>query len=397
MTKQKIPYGYIEGDKIYLEGWGSHSDRQIGQVKDNDQQTSTEYFKKKFEELEEKVSKLEEKIDQNDNKGSFQMQLKHLQESLCKHDGLGDYQSLHDRLQKQINFIEDLIQKNRSRNTDIKQALLEEAKEAVELVNWREATEKVQAIKERWIKTGNAAEDMNEKLNEEFWSIFNDFYQRKQEFYEDKIKLSKHYEEKYKELIERAKGLVELAPEAKKKVEDELKTLWKGNGNVPNEIYKKLLNEFNKQLKKTRRDLDINKFLQDLEKQSGLLDEKNINFKAAINQLKSFRPAEKAEREKKTKAFEKLLHLQEIDFVYKQVARRRKDFKELSDQDKKKHMANLVSELLERDRAELKTIEENSMQFKSHNENFQKMMDKKLSQQRQKIEIKEKILAELKS
>jgi hypothetical protein len=37
------------------------------------------------------------------------------------------------------------------------------------------------------------------------------------------------------------------------------------------------------------------------------------------------------------------------------------------------------------------------MQFKSHNESFQKMMDKKLSQQRQKIGIKEKILAELKS
>ncbi|MEM9897524.1 MAG: DUF349 domain-containing protein, partial [Bacteroidota bacterium] len=160
----EIPFGYIKSGKIYQSAWDSHPDREIGEVRDEDNEKSTRFFIDRFTDLSAKVKEVTDKIDQTENKGSFLMKLIHLKESLPKHDGLGDYLSLQDTLLKYESLVRDIIQKNRLRNTEIKTALIEEARQIVEIINWKEASEKIGDLKSRWIKTGSAEEGKNEEL-----------------------------------------------------------------------------------------------------------------------------------------------------------------------------------------------------------------------------------------
>ena len=131
MSEKEIPFGNIKDDKIFLNAWGEHPERQIGEVRE-DEESSIAYFVEKYEELVKKINDLEKEIEESVNKGSFLMKLKHLKSQLSEHDGLGDYIVLEERLTKQEALLEDIIQKNRERNSEIKKSLLEEIRAAAE-------------------------------------------------------------------------------------------------------------------------------------------------------------------------------------------------------------------------------------------------------------------------
>ena len=145
----EIPFGYIKAGKIYQSAWGEHPDREIGEVRDEDNEKSSQFFQDRFSDLENKIKEVTDKIDSTENKGSFLMKLVHLKENLSQHDGLGDYPSLLETLLKYESLVRDIILKNRVRNTEIKTALIEELKEIVEIINWKEASEKINDIKGR--------------------------------------------------------------------------------------------------------------------------------------------------------------------------------------------------------------------------------------------------------
>ena len=398
MAKKEIPYGFIEDGKIFLKSWNQQTDRMIGEVKNEDEETSVKYFTDKYEELVHKVSELETRIREADNKGSFLMKLKHLRESLLSFDGLGDFEALEKRIDQQILYIQDIIQGNRVRNSEIKKALVEEAKSIREIVNWREATDKITDVKNRWIKTGNAVDEENDQLESDFWEIVNTFFERKKAFIEDKKKLAVHFEDKYRELIKEAKNLRESAEESRDTIVSKLKEKWKENGAVPPHIYKPLVKEFNQALRPPRKTagFDIDTLLENL----GKVKTEDIPFsseenKEAHNQLKTFRPVSKTEKEKKSKAFELLFFIQEKKFLHSLCLKKKHGFDKLSVADQKNFKKQILLDLIERDRTELKTIELNYEKFKGQNEEVNRMMLKKVDHQKQKISIKEQILSEL--
>ena len=138
----EIPFGFVKDGKIYRTGWAEHPDREIGEVRDDDVEKSTVFFQERFKDLSSKVAEVTEKIDNTTNKGSFLMKLVHLKGQLPEHDGLGDYSALLENINKYETLVKDIIQKNRERNTEIKTALIEEAKELDEIINWKESTER---------------------------------------------------------------------------------------------------------------------------------------------------------------------------------------------------------------------------------------------------------------
>ena len=206
MERRDVPFGYIAEEKVYLSAYMEFPDRQIGEVKESEEKT-IQYFLDRFQHLVQKIDELEKSINESENKGSYLMKLLHMKESLGSYDGLGDFHPLFDRLTVLEEELNIAIAKNRERNTEIKTALLEELDQAIAESDWREATNKVLDVKDRWIKTGNAKKDINPSLDEGFQTKLTDFFDRKQAYFEDRRKVFDLRIQKCEDYINELKSL----------------------------------------------------------------------------------------------------------------------------------------------------------------------------------------------
>lgn len=387
----EVPFGFIKDSKVFQKGWGGNADREIGEVRDGDTEKSVQFFQERFADLEKKIKEVTEKIDSTENKGSFLMKLVHLKEHLPQHDGLGDYPALHDQIIKYENLVRDIIQKNRVRNTEIKTALLEEGKQIVEIINWKEATEKVNDLKSRWIKTGSAEEDKNDELEELFWGLIKEFFDRKKQFFEDKQKLTEHRIRQYEELVQESKKLADLHGQERFNKVKELKERWKETGGIPAEFYKPLNTEFNKNLKgkSFRPSFDFSEILQKLQ---GIKAGKQEFNKQELDQIKKSLFQHKGRNPDKQKCLDLIQLLNERAFVIKLTQKRFPDFSKLESEKKKSIRKSIITDLISRDQEDLKIYEENSANFSSIDGKMNKMVENKIRSQKRKIEIKSKLL-----
>lgn len=402
MSVKEIPFGKINEKKIYLNAWGENPERVIGEVRDNEE-SSVQYFVDRFSELNDKIDTLEREISSSENKGSFLMKLVHLKTQLPLHDGLGDYPALLARLNAQEALLEEIIEKNRIRNTEIKESLLEEVQIAADKINWKEATVEIHDIKARWIKTGNPAEDRHEELEEQFWGVIEAFFEKKKEFYEDKKLLGEKRKRDYEELIEQARGLEGLFGKLRFEKVTALKEAWQEIGNIPKEEYDPLHRKFNGLLKPKRpskprvNTVDINSINSTL---SRYLGGESYNFKkleGLKSQLKNYRPQDFEGKNMRREAFRTIQLLMEKDFIDKIANKRFKNFRELEKIKKKQIRIGILEELINRDKTDLEKYQENSANFSSSANDTIGFVEKKLSQQQSKIEIKEALLAILKA
>ena len=395
MSNLDVPFGYIKDDELYLNTWGGHKDRRIGEIKEDGPEAAVAYFQQKFSDLESKVQQLADTIEASENKGSYLMKLVHLQELLPNHDGLGDYAVLEERLSLMEKDLREIITGNRVRNSEIKNALLIELNEALEIVNWKEATEKIQDVKSRWIKTGNASEEDQEELEGKFWDSVKDFFDRKKAFYEDKNRLNEHRKRQYEDLINEAGGLSSLrGKERFDKVKD-LKTRWSELGNIPSAMYKDLQYQFNLHLKGGKPvptpDFDgIEEVLDGMFSREKIVDKKLLQ--QYRKSLATFRPREKSLKERRHELMEKINLIWERDFVEDLASKKNRNFHTLDSGKKAEILKKLLMEFLRKDKEDLKQYEENAEGFAGHDQNTKRMLERKLGQQRNKITVKEKLL-----
>lgn len=403
MSEKEIPFGKIKDDKIFLNSWGENPEREIGEVRDNEGSSIT-YFQEKYDELVKKIDDLEEEINTSQNKGSFLMKLKHLKTQLTSHDGLGDYEALEERLSQQESLLEDIIEKNRERNSEIKKSLLEEIKAAADKINWKEATQEIHDIKARWIKTGNPKDEDHEDLEDEFWGVIQAFFEKKKDFYEDKKRLGELRKKDYEEIIERTKTLENLHGKAKFEKIAELKQAWREVGNIPKEEYTELLKVFNQKLKPKRPrvtaapDVDISQIMQQLSAFFEGADPYNFKKLDEIkSKLKAFRPQDPDGKRTKSEAFNKLQLLMERDFIDKLANKRFKNFRELDKAKKRQIRMGILEELINRDQTDLDKYQENSANFSSSGAGGLGFIEKKLTQQETKIKTKKQLLELIKA
>lgn len=391
MENAPVPFGFIKDDKIYLKGWSSYPDKEIGEIRDGDLEKSVAYFVEKYKELSKKVEDVIQKIDSHDNKGSFLMKLLHLKELLPQHEGLGDYADLAEKVDRYESLIGDIIQKNRERNTEIKSALIKEAEETVEVTNWRDGTEKVNDLKARWIKTGNAEEDKNETLEQEFWKIIQGFFERKKNFYEDKQKLLVFRKKQYEDLVDEASKVNELSGKERFDKVKELREQWKEVGGVPSDVFKPLVQQFNGHLKSGKgvSRMDYSGILESLQQvKSG----KASYNKSELDQLKKNIRGDRVRDPAKGQILELIQLLTERDFIQTLANKRFKDFARLEVGKRRSITKGILNDLIARDRDDLKVYEENATNFKSADGKMSKMVADKLSSQQRKISVKEKLL-----
>lgn len=387
----QVPFGFIKDGKVFQNSWGETPEREIGEVRDNDTEKSSKFFQERFSDLEKKIDEVTQKIDSTENKGSFLMKLVHLREHLPQHDGLGHYLELQDKILKYESLVRDIIQKNRIRNTEIKNALLIEINEAIEIINWKEATEKVNDVKTRWIKTGSAEEDKNESFEEKFWEVVQDFFDRKKQFFEDKIKLTDHRKRQYEELIDSAKKLADIHGKERFTKVKELKEQWKEIGGIPAEFYQPLNNEFN-QLLKGKRYQPPKDYSETVSMLEAVKAGKEPYDSEELTKLKKELFRDRAKNPDKFKSLELIQLLNEREFVIKLAHKRFPDYAKLDSGKKKNIKTGIIKDLISRDTEDLKTYEENSVNFSSSDGKMNQLVESKIKSQRRKIEVKSKLL-----
>lgn len=397
MSDKEVTFGIIKEDKVFLKSWGENPERVIGEVRDGDAKASFEYFASKFDELETKVTELEKTIEEAVNKGSFLMKLLHLKEVILQHEGLGDYQALQIRLTNQESLINDIIQTNRLRNLEIKGALIQEAAIAAEKINWKEATEDIHDIKTRWIKTGNAPNDQETKLEEEFWVIVSGFFDKKKAFYEDKKRLGVKNKLAYEALVEQAKKLANIhGKERFEKVKD-LKQQWSEIGSIHKDEYGPLIDDFNKSLKPPKT-VAADSF--DIKPIMVLLDD-YISGKEKVDlrrledlrgSLKTYKPTNFKAKQERRDAFSKIQLLKERDFLLNITKKRFKNFKEMDQAQRQEVQIKVLIDLLARDKEDLNKYIENGENFSSSSGQMNPMVEKKINQQKTKVAVKESLL-----
>ncbi|MEQ9423481.1 MAG: DUF349 domain-containing protein [Cyclobacteriaceae bacterium] len=415
MKKKEIPFGFIADKDIYLAAYLDLPDRKIGEVKESEEE-SIKYFEDRFSVINEKVGQLEKDVAEAENKGSYLMKLVHLRDKIRKHDGLGDYAPLFERLDKIEASLKELIAVNRVRNEEIKRALLTEFDQFKQVTNWRNATETVLDIKNRWLKTGTAEQPQNDELESQFAELMQSFFDRKREYNEEKQKLIEIRLGKMRGIIEEMKQALRNPKANHRQLAWDFKKQWRDVGHVP-------------RMKKSDLDREFNWKLKDLQRQRPNLTPANVSpEELAVNLAKKKDILEKVrllEHDETEEAFHKLQSLQEnwqgVGLIpkehYKELT---EEFKTLiekalekrfleqlaqnkdeaystkNNREKTRFKIIILKDLLKRDEKDLQSFMNNMERF-NRGQKFDKVMNNKLLNQKRKVVVKRQLLSELKN
>ena len=409
------PYGYIKENKVYIKGFLGQEDRIIGEVKE-DEASTISYFEERFDQLKEKVEKLKQDIAENQNKGSFLMKLIHLRESLMQADALGDFVELIEDLSAQEEYLNEIIQSNRTKNLEIKRALIQEAEEKKDDTDWKETTEFYKDLKLRWIKTGPVDKEHQEEIEKTFNDIVKHFFENRRHFFEGLALQAEENIKVYEALLVQAREAHDF-PDAKtafdisKKIQKE----WKSAGKVPAEKRQPLWDEFSRlnnrifsRYKRTLQSAPQMNPRELMRKVEALTEEiKGLAGKPSsyelIGRAKEIQgewrklPARKPrEANLLARSFQFFSDIVfEKAFLEKLVHGKYPDFDEKPESEQIQIKTALLKDLLKRDQAELESAQENTDNFRVKSNDFDMMMKKKLFGIKRKVDVKNYILKQL--
>ena len=411
----KHSFGYIKDGKVFLKGFLGGEDREIGEVK-GDEDSTLRYFEARFVLLQEKVAQLKAAIQENQNKGSFLMKLIHLKESLYESDALGDFASLIAELEEQEAFLVEIIQENRSKNLEIKQGLIQEAIAIQKNTDWKETSEKFKELKLRWIKTGPVEKELHEELEGQFNQAVNYFFGQRQEFY-DQLTLQAEVNIKvYESLLQQAREAHDL-PDAKMAfdISKRIQKEWKAAGKVPAERRQPIWDEFsrlnNRIFSRYKRTLNpgpemhprellrkIEAMVDELKKLAHQPTSQEITVRAKAIQedwkkLPMRKPKEATLPARSYQFFMDIIF--EKAFLEKLGRSKYADFDAKPIEEQQQIKAAILKDLLHRDQTELETMQNNSDNFRVETPDFEMMMKKKLSSLKRKIDVKNYVLRQL--
>ncbi|OEK02008.1 hypothetical protein BFP97_10965 [Roseivirga sp. 4D4] len=386
-------------------------DLALAEVTETEEQALNHYTAR-FDMAVEKVEEVKTKIASNTNKGSFLVQVDRLIDSLHTFDAIGDFESLYTTLYGLQEELTAYIKANREKNLEIKTALLDQLKEVAESHDWKASSAAVKEIQGKWLKTGAIDQGKREEVEGSFKALIDKFYTRRSSFYADLEKMSEEKEAAFEEFLIKAEALNSIKDiTALRKSISSFKEEWQALGKIkPNKhnefwqrfqtIIKSSLEEA-KKLEKAKAKLTPQDNLKLKEKIIAELEKANTSLtpKIDLNQIKKkWKGVGGLDKEVSQQLSAQYLRLtgmiSEKRFLNTLVEKKAK--KGLSESDLNKLRIRLLRGLLDRDYSELKTFEENLGKFNMAS-GLDNLLDRKLAQQKLKVEIKKDILTELKN
>ena len=403
-------YGYVLDGKIYRKAFMDFPDLIIGELKETEEKTLT-YYKERFDLAVGQVEAVKSKIESNTNKGSFLMKVIHLKDTMHEFDAIGDFEGLYATLNALHTELDEYIEANRQKNLDIKTALLVELKEVAESHDWKASSALVKEIQGKWLKTGAVAKEKRAEIEDAFKDVTQRFYERRSAFYADLSKMAEEKESAFEEFLEKAEALKSIKDIAElHKVISTYKEQWHALGKIKpakhsefweqfQTIIKAALNQA-KKIEKVKSKISPEANRNSKEAIIGELEKANesilpkVDLNAINRKWKAIGPVGKKFSEELSEKYLRLSGIiSEKKFLNTLVEKKSK--KGASDDDLNKLRIRLVRGLLDRDYSELKTFEENMGKFNMAS-GLDNLLDRKLAQQKLKVEIKKDILTELK-
>lgn len=403
----KSAFGFVENGKVVRAPFGKHKERIIGEV-NSTEEDALQYFENKFAKLAEEVSEIAEKIKEQDNKGSFLTKVEYLKSTLPEFDGIGDFEALEQKIDGMLLDLNAYIEQNRHKNLQIKTALLEQLKPIASSHEWKTASAQIKEIQHKWIKTGAVVEDKRERIEGEYTSLIEGFYARRTAFYDDLNKMMEEREADYQEFIKGAETLLKVDDlEKLRQLIYQKQEEWKGLGKIKpakhsefwsqfQELIKKALSKTKKKAKKlsggsAKEQLEkVNNFADRLKKANEQLMP-TLDLKEVKEQWRYIQKVKhKDAGDVKCEIHFLMDMLSEKQFIDSLVKKRKGDRTDL------KLRLKISRDLLERDRREFLTFQENLGKFNMA-DGLDNMLTKKLKQQEQKVEVKKTILEQIKS
>lgn len=409
------PFGYIKDTRVYLKGFLGLEDRVIGEVKESESST-IKYFEARFEMVKQKVEKLKKDIEENQNKGSFLMKLIHLKESLLTYDALGDFPSLIAELEKEENFLEEIIQVNRERNLELKQGLIAEAEELMHSTDWKKASEEFKNLKIKWLKTGPVSKELEEGMETTFQDALDVFYGNRKNYFDGLALQAEQNLKIYENLLEQAQEAhdmadVRLAFEISKKIQKK----WKESGRVPADKRQPIWDEFsklnNRIFSKYKRVMQsaptlspglmikkIEKLAQEMQVLSSGQSSPGVMYEAKKLQAewKNLPPKKPRNAQQSIKTFLFSTDLVfEKSFLDKLAHSKYEDFDQKEKSEQNTIKVGILKDLIARDQKELDNIKDNVENFRSNEAEFDVMIQRKIYGFNRKLEVKYYLLKEL--
>ena len=417
MVKKDIPYGFIQGNKIFRLGLNGDDSVLLKEVTDESESEVISQLNEAFLKLQTEFIQLENRILGTENKGSFLAKLINLKKQLPIHNGLGDYDSIFKKVALYENQIVDIIQSNRKRNTEIKNALMLELEQAVNNNDLHEAGITIKDIKTRWVKTGSAEDTVNHDLEDRFSRMIQTFYDKRQSFFDDKKKLTEARVSKYDSVISELEKINQSkALHNHVKRVAQLQSEWQTIGHIPvkeykarNEKYWSLCKVFYKDLRAdkpktaTKEDFKGNlKLKQAIIDQFGELEKKSLiqDTKSDVETVKKlWKTIGRVPKDQVSTLNDSYLSLldsiSEKTFIFQLACRKFKGFAKKDVEERNKLLNKLVKDLLARDQNELETFKMNMDNMHVNKGSFVDMLEKKLENQEKRVLSKKSILKEL--
>jgi hypothetical protein len=405
----EFAYGYITGNKIYRKGFLSVPDKEIGEVRGTDEETIS-FFRARFHQAELKVQEIENQVATSLNKGSFLVKLIHFRESLYEFAGLGDFELLINKLNSLEEFLKSLILQNRNKNLEIKRAMLIDLDRLKNHHDLKEASLKVKAIRDKWIKTGLVPDELREEMDYAFKECLDYFYNRKKEFADDRRKMISDYVARYRKIIEKAKVLHKDSGTVQSEI-SALKTEWRQLPKLPYSLINPLWQEFLSalqveaphpdQAKTTEADLHLLNI--EKEKIVNKLLEISKNFRMGNVELETLKSAWKKLSPLKNKesrildktAMDLFNKLSELDFIMKVASRKRENFVNLKMDQQVSLLIRILKDMVERDRKDLEMANNNAGIIHTSDEKIQKMLGRQVENKVKRIATKTDLLNDL--
>lgn len=407
-----VPYGYIEDKVLYRASFADVEALKLVEVVEEEVDKHVADFEAKFDKLRSKLDGVVLKIEASNNKGSFFSSLMNIKETIKVHEGLGDYQALLDRIGLYESLINDFIQKNRQKNTDIKKALLAELDYILQNNDMQEAFEQIKDLKQRWIKTGAPDPSVSEEMEARFKEAMDSFFEKRKSFMEAKKMVAQARVEDYQEIIDQIQGFIDSNQviKSQQKVK-ELQKQWKESGRIPEEQFKQLNDHY---WKVTQVYFEKLKGERATEKKSRAKSEKDsvegrkviIAAMEALVERGTFEIVKKeldelssqwkkaghlskaAFQDIQNQYYASLKKLQEKQFVLSLAAKKNKGFDSKSEEEKISILIKTLRNVLRRDEDELSSFSDNMEKMTINKGSFVDMLESKLSVLKGKVALK---------
>ncbi|MDX1905083.1 MAG: DUF349 domain-containing protein [Thermonemataceae bacterium] len=411
-TNYSHPYGYISEGKVFLKGYLDMPDREIGLVKESPE-AAILYFENRYKDAQAKVEELAKAVETAENKGSFLMKLLHLREFLKTFKGLGNFVILLEKLDELETYLRSLIDVNRKRNLEIKNAIIDELYTLIEDTNWKETAQKIEELKSRWIKTGAVEPHLQEEVEDKFSTYLKRYHHHKKEFLKNKADELKNRLNQYRILVDKA-SIYKLSDDFENTVIifKELQNEWKNIGKVPQkklekywERFKRINNEFFFRYKQYKEGIPIDaiKPLDPVEQARSVQERLckkaeslvGTNTEESINEAKELLVAWKNEVTNPRYLDKNLANrfryacdrIFEEAYLMKVVTRKYPDFYKKPALDQFRIKNSFLRELIRKDEQEV-SVAESSTEYKPEHKSFN------LATQKRKIQVKQIMLEE---